>query len=157
MSARSPWAYLQWETNLMASKSESSDTGTYTPSETSVLAFAGVMPRPGQSGSLDVFTGQNASDYLDEFDIECELYRVKPEQRVLLFPHFCLPTIKDIVKLLPSYDTKVWTSLRKEIIHLYWAGDHPKNTVAALNAHVRSAASMPLSIFTLKFSSITDA
>ena len=141
----------------MASKSESTESvGPNTP-EFPVFTYVGVMPRPGQSGSLDVFTGQNASDYLDEFNVECELYRVKPEQRVLLFPHFCLPSIKDVVKLLPGYDGKVWDNLQTEIKKLYWAGDHPKNTVAALNALIRSANSIPLSVFILKFSSITDA
>jgi hypothetical protein len=142
----------------MAAKSESSDSsmGPVTPSEIPVFTYAGVMPRPGQSGSLDVFTGQNASDYLDEFNVECELYRVKPEQRVLLFPHYCIPSIKDVVKLLPGYDDKKWDSLQTEIKKLYWAGDHPKNTVAALNALIRSSNSIPLSVFILKFSSITD-
>jgi hypothetical protein len=114
------------------------------------------MPRPGQSGSLEIFTGQNASDYLDEFNVECELYRVKPEQRVLLFPHYCIPTIKDVVKLLPGYDSKQWDDLQTEIKKLYWAGDHPKNTVAALNALIRSSRSIPFSVFIIKFSSITD-
>jgi hypothetical protein len=143
----------------MATKSETSDSsmGPVTPSEIPVFTYAGVMPRPGQSGSLSVFTGQNASDYLDEFNVECELYRVKPEQRVLLFPHYCIPTIKDVVKLLPGYEyPRDWDHLQNEIKKLYWAGDHPKNTIAALNALIRSSHSIPLSVFVLKFSSITD-
>jgi hypothetical protein len=130
--------------------------GPVTPSEIPVFTYAGIMPRPGQSGSLDVFTGQNASDYLDEFNVECELYRVKPEQRILLLPHYCIPSIKDVVKLLPGYDAKAWDSLQTEIKRLYWAGDHPKNTIAALNALIRSSNSIPPSAFILKFSSITD-
>jgi hypothetical protein len=140
----------------MAAKSDSSDAEPLTPSEIPVFTYAGVMPRPGQSGSLDVFTGQNASDYLDEFNVECELYRVDPKQRVLLFPHYCISTIKDVVKLLPGYDGQVWDELQKEIKKLYWAGDHPKNTVTALNALIRTSNSIPLSVFVLKFSSITE-
>jgi hypothetical protein len=75
----------------------------------------------------------------------------------LLFPHYCIPTIKDVVKLLPGYDTQEWEELQTEIKKLYWAGDHPKNTVAALNALIRASNSIPLSVFILKFSSITDA
>jgi hypothetical protein len=142
----------------MTTKSETSDSTMrpVTYSEIPVFTYTSVMPHPGQSGSFDIFTRQNASDYLDKFNVECELYRVKPEQRVLLFPHYCVPSIKDVVKLLPGYETKSWDNLQTEIKKLYWAGDHPKNTVAALNALIRSSNSIPLSVFILKFSSITD-
>jgi hypothetical protein len=97
---------LQEELTFMGTKSNSSESlaGIHTLPEIPVFTYAGVMPRPGQSRSLDVFTSQNASDYLEEFNVECELYCVKPKQRVLLFPHYCIPTSKDVVKLLPGYD-----------------------------------------------------
>jgi hypothetical protein len=61
-----------------------------------------------------------------------------------------------VVKLLRGYDGKAWDSLQSEIKTLYWAGDHSKNTIAALNALIRSSNSIPLSVYVLKFSSITD-
>jgi hypothetical protein len=98
---------LKRRTNEMANKSESSESSVLlTPPKAPTVAYVGIMPRPGQSESLDVFTGQNALDYLDDFNVECELYRVKPEQRILLFLHYCIPSIKDVVKLLPGYETK---------------------------------------------------
>jgi len=35
------------------------------------------MPRPGQPGSLNIFTSENISDYLESFNAECELDGVK--------------------------------------------------------------------------------
>jgi hypothetical protein len=65
------------------------------------------MPRPGQPGSLDVFTGNNVSDYLYNYNAECELY-VKAEHRAITrFPLFCTPEIKEIVTLLPGYESLV--------------------------------------------------
>jgi len=140
--------------NTMSGKSDESRPAT--PSETSDYLVISVMPRPGQPGALDVFTGQNATEYLDEFNDECEIHRVKPDRRVLLFPHFCTPSIKELVKILPGYDVKDWDALQSDVKKLYWANDHPKNTTTALNALIRNAANLPLNVFIIKFSSITD-
>ena len=141
----------------MGEKSDSSESMPIaTPPDTPVFAFTGVMPRPGQSGSLDVFTGKNASDYLDEFNVECELYRVKSSQRVLLFPHYCLAGVKDVIKDLPGYEEKDWEALQAGIRELYWADDRPRNTVAALNALIRTSASIPLAVYVLKFAAISE-
>jgi hypothetical protein len=118
------------------------------------------MPRPGQPGSLDVFTGNDISNYLDDYNAECQIYVVKPAQRVLLFPRFCTPEIKEIVMLLPGYESPSdWELLQTEIKKLYWQFDHPKHSVAALDALIRSSNSnsIPLPVYLLKFTSITDA
>jgi hypothetical protein len=117
------------------------------------------MPRPGQPGSLDVFTGNDISNYLDDYNAECEIYVAKPAQRVLLFPRFCTPEIKEIVMLLPGYESPSdWELLQTEIKKLYCQFDLPKNTFAAVDSLIRSeSTSSPLRVFILKFSVITDA
>jgi len=42
----------------------------------SMLAF---MPNSSQPGSLNVFTGENISDYLESFNTGCELYGIKTD------------------------------------------------------------------------------
>jgi hypothetical protein len=73
-----------------------------TPTEPPTISFPAFMPRPGQPGSLDGFAGDNISNYLDEFDVECELYSVKPEHRAI---RFCTTEIKEIFTLLPGYES----------------------------------------------------
>jgi hypothetical protein len=131
----------------------------HTPTKLSTVSLSSVfMPRPGQPGSLDVFTGDNISNCLDEYNTECELYGFKPERRAILLPRYCTPEIKEIVTLLPGYESRNWTLLQTEIKKFYWKSDRPKNTLAALDFLVCSeSTSIPLRVFILKFSVITDA
>jgi hypothetical protein len=89
------------------------------PIEPPMLSLSALMPRPGQHGSLDIFTGKNVSDYLDNYNAECELYSVKPEHRVIRFPRHCTPKMKEIVTLIPGYESRDWTLLQTEIKKFY--------------------------------------
>jgi len=130
--------------------------GTPITPEPPIVSMSAFMPRPGQPGSLDVFNGENISDYLESFNAECELYGVKAEQRALRFPHYCNPEIKDIVTLLTGYEARDWDQLQVEIKKFYWQHDHPKNTFTALNALIRRSHELTLSAFVLKFTAITN-
>ena len=125
--------------------------------EPPVVSMSTFMPRPGQPGSLEIFTGDNVSDYLDSFNAKCELYGVKSEHRAIWFPHYCEKDIKEIVTILLGYDTDEWKQLQGEIKRFYWEKDHPRNTPPALNALIRNSANLPLSAYLLKFTSITEA
>jgi hypothetical protein len=128
-----------------------------TPMEPPTLVMSAFMPRPGQSGALDVFNGDNASDFLENFNTECRLYGVKEGDRGPRLPYYCTPEVKEIVKILPGYDPPDWTKLQDEIKSFYWQYDHPKNTPAALNALIRDSAKFSLAAYVLKFTSITNA
>jgi hypothetical protein len=134
-------------------------TSSQTPTEPGPLAISlpAFMPRPGQPGSLNIFAGNDISNYLDDYNAECDLYAVKPDHRTILLPrYYCNPNVKDIVKLLPGYESHNWTTLQAEIKRFYWQLDHPKNTLTYLNALIRSSADLPLSAYILKFTSITN-
>ena len=123
---------------------------------TPVVSMSAFMLRPGQTGALDVFDGENISDYLDNFNAECELYGVKPEHRAIRFPYYCGKDIKEIVTILPGFDTHDWNQLPVEMKKFYWQDDHPKNTFTALNALTRRH-DLPLGAYLLKFTAVTDA
>jgi hypothetical protein len=131
----------------------------HAPTEPPSVSLSSVfMPRPGRPGSLDVFTSNNISNYLDNYNAECGLYAVKPEHRAICFPrYYCTPEIKEIMTLLPGYESRDWTLLQSEIKKFYWQSDHPKNTHTALKTLIRNAADLALSVYVLKFTSITNA
>jgi len=124
--------------------------------EPPIVSMSAFMPRPGQPGSLDVFNGENISDYLESFNAECELYGVKADQHAARFPHYCNTEVKDIVTLLGGYESRDWNQLQVEMKKFYWQNDHPKNTFTALNALIRRSRDLTLSAFVLKFTAITN-
>ena len=126
---------------------------TRKPPIVSMLAF---MPCPGQPGSLDVFNGENISDYLESFNAECELYGIKADQRAARFPHYCNTEVKDIVTLLGGSESRDWNQLQVEMKKFYWQNHHPKNTFTALNALIRRSRDLTLSAFVLKFAAIAN-
>jgi hypothetical protein len=79
-----------------------------------------------------------------------------PNKRVLLFPRYCTPEIKDIVMLLPGYESRDWDLLQTELKRFYWQTNNPKNTLATLNSLIRKSARLPLNAYVLKFASITN-
>jgi hypothetical protein len=72
-------------------------------------------------------------------------------------PEGCTHEIKEIVKLLPGYESPCdWKLLQTEIKKFYWKSDHPKNSCAALNTLIRESPLLPLNSYLLKFTTITD-
>jgi hypothetical protein len=133
-------------------------TSPHAPTEPHTVSLSAFMPRPGQPGSLDRFTGANVSDYLDEYNTECELYVITPEHRALFLPrYFCTSETKEIITLLPGYESRDWDLLQIEMKKFYWPSDHPKNSLTVLNTLIRNSAGFPLGVYLLKFTSITEA
>src|SRR5216117_1289063 len=85
-----------------------------------------VMPHPGQLDSLE-FDGNNISDFLEDWNIECEDYGLTDTQKCARFPNYCTPTIKDLVKLLPGYTTPNWTLLQANFKETYCQHDKPED------------------------------
>jgi len=136
--------------------SESSiNTGRVTPSFSNLRIHA-VMPRPGQPGSM-LFDGTNITDFLEDWNIECEDYGLTDDQKCVRFPKYCTATIKDLVKLLPGYTATNWTTLQMNVKEMYWQHDKLKNTQEALIKLVKEAPSMDLNAYIVKFTAITDS
>jgi hypothetical protein len=114
------------------------------------------MPRPGQPGAME-FNGTNVSEFLENWNIECDDYGLNDSQKCIRLPNYCTPVIKDIVKLLGGYETRDWAALQKELKDLYWQNDTPKNSTTALCKLIKDAPTMDLNIYVLKYSAITDA
>src|SRR5947207_10305615 len=116
-----------------------------------------VMPRPGQSGVLH-FDGNNISEFLDDWNLECDDYGYDDEKKCTHLPTYCKKTIKDIVKLLPGYVSKNWAVLQADLKGLYWQHDRPKNTTAALDQliHDTQAGAIDLNVYVLQYSTISD-
>jgi hypothetical protein len=156
-SNNAPAAAINQQTDVLR-QVLSAVTSPHAPTEPHTVSLSAFMPRPGQPGSLDRFTGANVSDYLDEYNAECELYVVRPEHRTLCLPrYFCTPETKEIITLLPGYESRDWPLLQTEIKKFYWKSDQRKNSLAALNSLVQNSADLPLNAFILKFTSITNA
>jgi len=116
----------------------------------------GIMPRPGQPGALQ-FDGTNITEFLEDWNIECDDYGLSDPQKCARLPYYCTPSIKDVVKILSGYSSKEWTRLQSELKELYWHRDNPKNTVGALHKLIKEAPNMDLNVYVLKYTSITDA
>lgn len=116
----------------------------------------GIMPRPGQPGAMQ-FDGKNITDFLDEWNIECDDFGMTAAQRCARFPYYCTTKIKDTVKLLPGYLAPNWTTLQSDVKKLYWPQDKPRNTMAALDKLIKDASSMDLNAYILQYTSITDS
>jgi len=106
---------------------------------------------------MTAFDGKNITEYLEEWNAECDDYQYTSAQRCIRFPNYCTPKIKDIIKLLPRYLAHDWEALQNDAKKLYWQHDRPRNTMAALNELIRSANHLDLNVYILKYTSITDA
>ena len=115
-----------------------------------------VMPRPGQLGSM-LFDGNNITDSLEDWNIECEDYDLTDAQKCARFPNYCTPVIKDLVKLLPGYGTHDWTTLQVNLKEMYWQCDKLKDTHEALIKLVKEAPTMDLNVYIIKFTAITGS
>ena len=85
----------------MADTDTSSASGADTPPPSTTRFYGPTMPHPGQPGAMQ-FDGKNITDFLEEWNIECEDFGLTDGQRCTRFPNYCTPDIKDTVKLLPG-------------------------------------------------------
>ena len=105
------------------------------------------------------FDGKNITDFLEEWNIECEDFGLTAAQRYACFPNYCIPMIKNTVKLLSGYIAVNWADLQADCKKFYWPQNKPKNTMSALNAVVKEAqtGTMDLNVYVLKYISISEA
>ena len=118
--------------------------------------YGPTMPRPGQPGAMQ-FDGKNITEFLKDWNMECEDFGLTEPQRCARFPNYCIKDIKETVKLLSGYLSDNWATLQKEIKELYWTYDTPSNTMAALSKLINEASTMDLNIYVLKYTSISEA
>ena len=131
-----------------------SNSGNTTPPP--MRMYGPTMPRPGQPGAMQ-FIGHNITEFLEEWNIECEDFGLTETQRCARFPNYCTPEIKETVKLLPGYIASNWATLQSDVKKLYWPKDKPKNTMAALDKLIKEAPGMDLNVYVLKYTSISEA
>ena len=119
-----------------------------------------VMPRPGQANALE-FDGSNVTEWLEEWNLQCEDYGVTDLKKCTRLPYYCVSSIKDVVKLLPGYMSEPpdWTVLQSDLKELYWQLDKPKNTTTALYQliHDSQTGKIPLNVYVLKYTSISNS
>ena len=129
------------------------------PTTATQLHAFNVMPRPGQPDALE-FDGNNVTEWLEEWNLQCEDYGLTDPKKCARLPYYCVPAIKDVVKFLPGYmsDPPDWTVLQNDLKELYWQFDKPKNTTTALYQliHDSQAGTIPLNVYILKYTSISN-
>ena len=125
------------------------------PAPTTSVHTVFIMPRPGQPGSM-LFDGNNVTEFLDNWDLNCEDYELTDVQKCTRLPNYCTPEIKDVVKLLNGYISRDWSVLRKELKDFYWQHDKPRNTTTELYKLIKEAPSMSLNVYLLKYTAITN-
>jgi len=113
------------------------DSGSQS-TQTAPHASYPVMPRPGQPGALN-FDRNNISEYLDDWNLECNDYGYSYDKKCAHFSNYCEGTIKDVVKLLPGYVSRNWIILQTDLKGLCWQHDRPKNTTAALHQLIHNS------------------
>jgi len=142
--------------SMMSDSDTNGGRNVGTPPPMGARVIGATMPRPGQPGAMK-FDGKNISEFLEEWNIECEDFGLGDAQRCARFPNYCTPEIKDTVKILPGYITTDWALLQSDVKRLYWPHDKPRNTMAALDKLVKEAPTMDLNVYILKYTSVSDA
>ena len=141
----------------MSERSGSSGSPPATP--ITVHAVVGIMPRPGQPGALGPFDGTRVTEFLKNWDLECEEYGLSERLKCKKLPKYCNKEIEDVIQDMKGYETGNWELLQKELKELFWQADPPKNTVAALCRLISDAKSgrMNVDMYVLKYTTITEA
>ena len=127
------------------------------PDNSSFRAILPVMPRPGQPGAL-YFDGNNISEFLEDWNLECEDYSFNNTKKCTHLPKYCEKEIKEAIKLLPGYISQNWTTFQDDLKGLYWQNDRPKNTTAALHQLINDArgGKVDLNVYILQYSTISE-
>jgi hypothetical protein len=135
--------------STMSRSDSSTDERPLTPPSVPAL---GVIPRAGQPGAMQ-FDSKNITEFLEEWNIECENFGVDKVKRCARFPNYCARGMKNTSKLLPGYIAGDWDVLQTDVKKLYWPHDKLKNTMTALD----EAHTLDLNISVLKYTSISEA
>src|SRR5216117_4201034 len=84
-----------------------------------------------QPGAMS-FDGNNVTDFLKDWDMECEEYGLTDVQKCKKLPRYCNKDIGEAIQMLQGYVNEDWTVLQQELKQLFWRTDPPKETTAAL-------------------------
>jgi hypothetical protein len=95
----------------------------HTPSSNGgdVLSLPMQMPQAGTPGA-PLFSGNNVSDFLIEFDSVCDDARLPDAARASRLPRYCYPEVGRYIKSLPEWEEGDWISLKK-VMHKEWEGE----------------------------------
>ncbi len=123
-----------------------------------IRPIIGNMPRAGQPGALS-FDGNNVTDFLKDWDMECEEYGLTDVQKCKKLPRYCNKDIGEAIQMLQGYVNEDWTVLQQELKQLFWRTDPPKETTAALFKLIGDAKDGKINVdmYVLKYTSITNA
>jgi hypothetical protein len=88
-----------------------------------------------------IFDGRNITEFLEEYNFECDRVCWNEETRKLQLPYFCTQRYKAFVRKLPSYYNKEvsWESYQKELSSLY--ADQDENRKRGTRAFIESYVS----------------
>jgi len=114
----------------------------------------GMMPRPRQPLYFD---GTDVSEFLRRWNIECEDFGINEPKKCARLPYYCSKEVKEVVEILDGYEERNWTKLEAGLKEHYWQNDTQRNSLAALRQLIADASNLDLSVYVLKYSSITDA
>ena len=109
--------------------------------------------------SIPYINGDFVSRFLEEWELDCDDYGVRAEQRCQRLPLYCIDEINDIVRNLPGYAERDWETLKANFKNLYWQRDKPGNTTVALHTLIRSAREgrIDLNVYILQYKTISNA
>jgi hypothetical protein len=86
-----------------------------------VLSLPIQMPQAGTPGA-PLFSGNNVSDFLIEFDSVCDDARLPDAAKASRLPRYCYPEVGRYIKSLPEWEEGDWISLKK-VMHKEWEGE----------------------------------
>ena len=131
----------------------SSQSGLTTPP---TIHIVNNLPRPKHLRTL-WFDGTDVTEFLRRWNIECQDAGHDGKAKCERLPFYCAPGVKEVVELLDGYLEENWTKLEKDLKGQYWQNDMQKNTLAVLNQLLHDAHTLDLSVYILKYVSITKA
>ena len=134
---------------------DTSDSDLDTSPDRSLRIF-NVMPHSEQPDA-PCFDDKNVTEFLRRWNIECEDAEFINPQKCDRLPYYCTEQVQSVVELLDGYIDKNWDGLQTNLKEQYWQNDTQKNTSATLNQLIRDVSILDLSIYVLKYTSITKA
>ena len=142
------------------SSEHTKSTGRHSPPVTpiAVHSIIGVMPRPGQPGTLK-FDGNKVTQFLKDWDLECTEYRYSERQKCKKLPRYCSKEIGEAIEKLEGCEKGDWNLLQTQMEKWFWQSDSLKNTLMDLENLVRDAKAgkVKVDMFVLRYTTITNA
>lgn len=149
--------FHQLSSRLYYGMSEHGDSANSHVTPVTICPIVGIMPRPSQPGAL-CFDGMGVTDFLKEWNIECEEYGLTDVQKCKKLPRYCNKEIGDTIEKLKGYIDGDWELFQRELKHLFWRTDPPKDTTTVLFKLIDEARAgkMNVDMYVLQYTSITN-